>query len=496
MKKKLKKSSVLFSRKASLRNNLSVPLIILSVAIAVFIIYYTTLSFLRFDNFYTGRLDLGNMTQTVWNTAHGRLFQMTHSDGVETVSRLAFHADFILMLFAPFYWIWESPKVLLFFQAAIAGFGALFVYLIANHVLKQKYLALTFAVAYLLYSPLGWSVLFDFHAVVLATTFLLGTVYFLLVKRYRFFLLFALLAALTKEQVWIVIAILGGILFFFQNKRKFGSVLFIGSLIIFYLLFWHAIPNAQNANNEYFALSYFNDDGGSITDLLKNSLMQPGETFTKLTSEERLTYLQALFMPLGYLSALFPFWLFFAGADFTLNLLSDKEELYQIYYHYTAVITPFVFLSAIYGVWVLGKVKALTVRVRHWKLLLIPYILLCSLYAANQNGPLIGTQNPNDEMIAYPLKQKNTFAKVLSEIPVENSVAASNELGAQLSHREHVYTLAIDIRNADYVAFFMRNPDQSEIDFNAVLINQLKADVNYELWYDKEGLLIYRKKGL
>lgn len=461
----------------------------------MFVIFYTTLSFLRYDNFYTGRLDLGNMTQTVWNTAHGNFFQMTHPDGIETVSRLAFHADFILILFAPFYWIWDNPKVLLLFQAAIAGCGAIFIYLLTNHIVKHKYIAVTFAFAYLLFPPLGWSVLFDFHAVVLATTFLLGAVYFLLSKRYRLFLLFTLLAGLTKEQVWIVIALFGIILFFFYKQKLFGAIVFLGSLSIFYMLFWHAIPNAQTSQ-AYFALSYFDNDASSMADLIKQSLFHPSDTLIKLTSEDRVSYMQSLFMPLGYLSLLFPFWLFFAGADFALNLLSDKDELHQIFYHYTAIITPFVFLSAIYGVWVLQRIKPLEKRVKHWKVFLIPYILFFSLYAAYQYGPLPGSLNPNDEMLAYPLQQKNEFAKKLAEIPVNNSVAASNELGAQLSHRQHIYTLGIDIRDADYVAFFMRNPDQSELEFNGNLIKQLKSDPNFELWYDRDGLLIYRKTNL
>ena len=159
--------------------------IIFTIFISFFCLYFSIASFLRYDNYFTGRLDLGNMTQTVWNTSEGRIFEMTKDDGIENVSRLTYHADFILILFAPLYWIWESPKVLLLSQAVICGTGAIFVYLIALKLIKTRNISLAFAISYLLNPALSWSILFDFHPVTLATTFILGTVYFLLIENYR-----------------------------------------------------------------------------------------------------------------------------------------------------------------------------------------------------------------------------------------------------------------------------------------------------------------------
>ena len=79
--------------------------ITLVVFITLYVAYFTTASFLRYDNFFTGRFDLGNMDQTVWNTIHGRIFQLTDPNGTTNISRLAFHADFILVLIAPLYLI-------------------------------------------------------------------------------------------------------------------------------------------------------------------------------------------------------------------------------------------------------------------------------------------------------------------------------------------------------------------------------------------------------
>lgn len=72
--------------------------IVLSISAVIYAIFFSVASIFKYNNFYTGRFDLGNMTQTVWNTKHGDFFMITNPNGTEEVSRLAFHADFILAI--------------------------------------------------------------------------------------------------------------------------------------------------------------------------------------------------------------------------------------------------------------------------------------------------------------------------------------------------------------------------------------------------------------
>ena len=60
---------------------------LLWAAIAAYAAGFAALSILRHRAFNTGRYDLGNMVQTVWNTAHGHFLQMTSGDGGQ-ISRL------------------------------------------------------------------------------------------------------------------------------------------------------------------------------------------------------------------------------------------------------------------------------------------------------------------------------------------------------------------------------------------------------------------------
>ena len=77
------------------------------------------------------------MVQTVWNTAHGHFLQMTSGDGVQ-ISRLAAHFDPILAAFAPLWWIWPSPEMLLVVQAIAVALGALPVFWLARKHLGSR----------------------------------------------------------------------------------------------------------------------------------------------------------------------------------------------------------------------------------------------------------------------------------------------------------------------------------------------------------------------
>lgn len=92
---------------------------------------------MRYDNFYTGRYDLGGMDQTVWNTIHGRIFQASGDNG-EVISRLSSHADFILILISPLYKIWSDPRMLLLLQTIVIALGAVFIFKLANMILGKN----------------------------------------------------------------------------------------------------------------------------------------------------------------------------------------------------------------------------------------------------------------------------------------------------------------------------------------------------------------------
>ena len=96
---------------------LSAPSAALWAAVAAYAAAFATLSILRDRAFQTGRFDLGNMVQAVWSTAHGHPLQR-HRPATATRSRgSARTSTRSSSLFAPLWWIWPSPDLLLVAQA-------------------------------------------------------------------------------------------------------------------------------------------------------------------------------------------------------------------------------------------------------------------------------------------------------------------------------------------------------------------------------------------
>lgn len=475
--------------------------ILLVLLITIFSVYIGTTSVFRYNNFYAGRFDLGNMDQTVWNTKHGRFFQFTNPDGTNIVSRLAFHADFILIFLTPFYYLWEDPRMLLIIQAVIVGLGAVFVYGLAKHLLNNKLLALIFAFSYLLNPSIQRASLFDFHGVTLVTTLLIGTWYFLVKKRYFWFIVFALLSASTKEQIWIITGLLGLFLIVrtfldgWSTQKKvimtkplaLGLGLSLLSACMFYLLIWHAIPNASNS--KHFALSYFQEDNDSPSQLLKSIVFTPQKTIIKVIQHDRLEYIKQVLQPVGFLPLFAPWFLVFPSTDIVLNLLSDKSELHQIYYQYTSAITPFLFIASIYVThYVLKKKRNLLV------ILLSSYILLFALYSSYLHGPLPWSREPNMDMYTKPEPHAGFINDKLKQIPTDYKIAASNNLGSHLSQREYIYTIPYGMDQADMILFLLSDATvlQHSNEY-ADVIQKLRNDQKYFIIWEKDNFIAFKK---
>lgn len=435
----------------NLRIKLSYEVVVLWSSIASYIFYFSYLSIQKHLNFFTGRFDLGNMDQTIWNSLHGNFFQLTNPHGTETISRLAVHADFILIFLTPFYLVWEDPRMLLIIQSSVLGIGAYIVYKIGKHFLQDKsFIPLAFSISYLLNPWVQKQNLFDFHAVTLATTFLLAAWFFMLKERYKYFLLFLILAVLTKENVYLV-GVLFGFSAFLKTKNRAWLVLSAVCGLSFYILISKLIPAARG--EMHFALEYFGEFGSSVGDILKNLFFNPTLTMSKLFSIDSFSYAVKLLLPLGFLSILSLPVLVFAAPDLLINLLSSNENLRNITFHYAAVIIPFTYIAAIYSTKKLISIRYL--RIDH-KILSL-FIILMALYSTYQYGVLPGAKNPTLETYTRYLPERKLIKGFLDSIPQDLSVSASNNIGAHLSHRKDIYVAPIGVGNADLIVLLLND---------------------------------------
>lgn len=314
--------------------------VLLSLLIIVYIFILSHLSIMRLLSLNSHYYDLGIMDQVVYNTSKGRILEMTDPMSLKNTLRFAIHFDPLMIIFSPLYLFRTSPTILLIGQTIILAIGSIFVFLIARNILKSKLLALLFAFLYLTYYPLQFLNLFDFHAVAIATTSLLGAFYFLAIKgvnkKFNVIVGFILIliSILTKENVALVCIFFGLYLLFIKKYKKLGLLIMLTSFTTFVVVVFKLIPAYRDGGS--FALKYFD-------------FSSPTNSLQMLLSSTSLNYLTTLLTPTAFLSFFSPIQLLIAIPDFAINLLSSNSNMRSVYFQYTSLITPFVFISSIYG---------------------------------------------------------------------------------------------------------------------------------------------------
>ena len=321
--------------------------VLLAVGITAYAAGFAALSVLRHEAFVTGRFDLGNMVQAVWSTAHGDPLRMTSLHG-DQISRLAAHVDPILVLFAPLWWLWPSPNMLLVVQAAVIALGAIPVFLLARKHLASPRAGLGFALAYLLYPATGWLTLNEFHPVALATPLLLFAFWYLDEDRLLPFAVFALAASACKEEIALVVAGFG--IWYAVAHRSWvaGSAIALAGFAWAAVAIGVVIPH-YNAGAESDFYGRYNEVGGSASGILKTTFTHPLRIAEAALSGRDLHYLLDLVAPLAALSLLAPLVLVAALPELAINLLSSTTTQTSIHFHYTAGLIPALMIAAIFG---------------------------------------------------------------------------------------------------------------------------------------------------
>ena len=395
--------------------------------ISVFIAVFSYLSIQRYRTLHSYYYDLGIMNQVVYNTSQGRFLEMTNQDLKKNVSRFAIHFDPILALFAPFYKIYAGPEVLLIGQALILGLGAWAVFLIAEKVLKKPFVATVFGISFLLYFAVERAALFDFHAVTLATTFLLFAFYFNLAKKHGPYFIFLVLSLLTKEHIGLVVFMLGLYLFFIKKERKIGIWTAGLGLLFFVATVYFIIPWARGGG--HFASRYFVD----IVPRLK-SIINDGWSYSRM-----------LMRPVLY-SLLSPLTLLIALPEWAINVISLNSNQISFYFHYQSVIVAVLYYSL-----VLGYRNFNSFVKNKWVRLLVFTLFLFLTYRSAY------LYNPIPSFVRYPAKYDKIDGTKMASISLWKknlkdegiSVATTPKLAPFFTNRRTYYNFLYDTAFAE-----------------------------------------------
>jgi uncharacterized membrane protein len=480
-------------------------------------VLFVFLSIYKHEIYASSRFDLGNMDQAVWNSARGDILEATDETG-EISSRLKNHADFLLLAFVPFYWIYESPYWLLIVQAITVGLGTIPLYWLCLRFLGRQWPAAFIAVAYLFNPGLQAANLFDFHAQMMAGTLLLFAFHYLLERRLKLFLLFAVLAALAKEEIVLLVAMMGLYAVWPLKRPKWGIPIFLAGTAYFLFVMKVLIPafNPDGDTSELVGVRY-EAFGGSITGVLRTALTDPFFMLGYALSGARLQYILQLLGLAGGFAVFSPLVLAIPLPELAINVLSQRPQMVSIRYHYSAPIIPFVYLATAAGLynvlrfalWLRARNRFPGPRMRRLisrellvervPLLVALFILLMNVQMNYEIGPLPWFHSPeNHSSVIDPPAPEHLEALdgAVARIPPEASVSASNWIGPHLAHRDYLYLFPL-IKDADYVVVDERKPGYDTFVEPVVAlqsVRNLREDDSYELIYSENGVLVFERR--
>lgn len=179
--------------------------VLVILAVALYTVYFGHTSLQRLAAFRQHGFDMGIFDQGIWLLSRFKDPFVT----IMGVDLFGDHASYILLFFVPLYWIWPSAEWLLIGQALALGLAAVPVFLIANHFLRNAWLAVLPAFAFLMMPALGWMNLENFHPDSFEVPLALFALYFLGRRRWRAYMIMVLLLLLVKEDVAFLVVPLG-----------------------------------------------------------------------------------------------------------------------------------------------------------------------------------------------------------------------------------------------------------------------------------------------
>lgn len=468
--------------------------IILVVMILLYIGFFSFLHIVRHESLHSDYYDLAIMDQTVYNTFKGRLLELTNPEGINNFKRMAIHNDIILAFLAPFYFIYSGAQTILIIQTIVVAFGAIPIYLLSKLILKSRSLGLAFSFAYLMYAPLQRACNFDFHAVLLAVTFLLFMFYFFIRKKYWISFIFFVLSIFSKEQISLTtgfFAFFMAISAYKKNDRKklFFSILFLFISVSWFILsIWFIAPYFRGG--QHFALFRYKSIGDGPTEIVKNIFLKPNIYINKIFNYDNLSYLSLLLFPLGFLSLFSPGYLLMALPEFMINFLSDHLQMRGIDKHYAAVIIPFVFISAIFGVKEIIKRKILDGK--KIAILVILFTLIMSYY----KGLLPYSKDSSLKIFLTHRSEMDSVKIWENKLKDENiSVSVSESLGPHFSQRIKLYRFSASYKYADYVLIMKDDIYNDWLDKTQSIkdYEKLRMDKDYNIVDKNNNLEVYKK---
>lgn len=434
--------------------------------------------FWQYDVFY---YDFGVFDTAIWKVAH---FQKPIIDHFIVGGKINFadHFNPSIFLLSPFYWFTDKQEALLISQALMVGLSGIVIYLISIQILKNKFASLSLLISFYLFIGLQNAVISDFHDVTVATFPLALTLYSIIKKKLKWFILFGLITLGFKETLFLLGFAIGVFIILFNRRwTKIGLATSIFSLIYGLIAIKFLIPHFSGGVYVY---------GQDIT-------FEPMRFITSFFDNPiKIDTLFKSFWSFSFLPFLSPMFWILILEDFGVRFYSGfGTTRIDLGLHYSAILSVIMTFSSIYGLrFISSKISR-----SNFKFLLVLIILnAIFLYRFIVHGPLALSYN-----LAFYRHTKDFefLNKMVRLVPKNTSVMTQNNIAPHLTH-QMVWNLKVryDEYRPDYILIDER-PRQNANDFFGSdrnldvykFILKLSDDKNYKIIYKTDYQFVFKR---
>ena len=496
------------------------PMIILT-SMLIFVVVYGGLSIARHPSFRTYALDLGTMDQAVWNTSRGYPLEYTPlqttsgeplPDPSPQSRLMGGQMELILFPLSLLYWVWPDPRLLIAIQAILLSSGAIPLYHLARTRAQDSRAALIITLAYLLYLPLHYIALADFHSSALMIPFLLWAWHAVEHRHWHTYYLAIGLALLCRIDAALALLGIGTYLLLRGILRPGNSEWRLhGGTTALLGLTWAALDFglvSPWARSVYGPISgdWLAQQTESLPGLARELLNHPPGLVRTLLDRESLQAMFDLLAVVGGMPLLAPLILLASLPALALNLLTVSSGHNPIVAHYFAPVVPFLFVAIVWGATHAGpRIARLSRRRERSGLspgegsrLMVLFALATTLLA----GLLLSQLPPGLQFSPAHYYQvsphEEVLARTLELVPADAVAAAQTGLFPHLSRRRVIY-LFPTIADAEYIALDLdhgaNKAPMEEGAYNST-VDGLLADPSFHVVaFDNGALLLKRGPG-
>lgn len=398
-----------------------------------------------------------------------------------------------MAVFSPLFLFTSSGVPFLIIQILIISLGAIPLYLLAKGSLKNKWLALLIATAYL-FNPATYETFekFGFRVETLFILPLFAMFYFLDRDNYWGAGISLLFALFTKHNM-IMMSFMLGLYYLLVDRKRWRFGIFCLAVAVGYYIIGVKIVISKFQLDKTVSFKWFADFGQSPKEILVNMALHPGKIWGAISPLE-WKYSYRIFFSAGFLALLHPvFWV--CLPQLIMNaIMPDYHSIYCAWHW--AVVVPFLFVGIVYTMkWILDRFHQYS-----YPKYILSAILVWGLFYnfADYNKTVLSA----DRTFYY--KQKNIDTKKiieqLSVIEPDASVMASGQLLWFLGGRERLYVARTKFHDeVDYIAVLLPMGQDNMLNVDRYLMKEIpntnsKYLKKYTIISRSPNLIIFKRK--